>query len=257
MLQAVGLLEGGFGGRIEIAGTDASDAAVDRERTTLRRDHLGFVYQFHHLLPDFSAEENVMLPQLVAGVRARAGERAGARAARRARARAPPDAPAEPAFGRRAAARRGRPRARQQAAAGARRRADRQPRRGHLGQGARRSSSSWCAGRAARRWSPRTTSGSPADGPHRAHPRGRSRNDPGGGVSALRPGRRPRRRAAPCRRDAEARPTPRSISGSATGTSIPMARDNLVAHSRIEKLYGGCAIRENWMPLNPLMRAAA
>jgi lipoprotein-releasing system ATP-binding protein len=68
LLQAVGLLEGGFGGRIEIAGTDASELPSS-ERTRLRRDHLGFVYQFHHLLPDFSAEENVMLPQLVAGVK--------------------------------------------------------------------------------------------------------------------------------------------------------------------------------------------
>jgi lipoprotein-releasing system ATP-binding protein len=78
MLQAVGLLEGGFGGRLEIAGTDASELPSP-ERTKLRRDHLGFVYQFHHLLPDFSAEENVMLPQLVAGVqRPQATERARA-----------------------------------------------------------------------------------------------------------------------------------------------------------------------------------
>jgi lipoprotein-releasing system ATP-binding protein len=76
MLQAVGLLEGGFGGRIEIAGTDATDLPSG-DRTALRRNHLGFVYQFHHLLPDFSAEENVMLPQLVAGTpRAQAMERA-------------------------------------------------------------------------------------------------------------------------------------------------------------------------------------
>ena len=66
MLQAIGLLEGGFGGRIEIAGIDASALSGD-DRTSLRRDHLGFVYQFHHLLPDFSALENVVLPQLVAG----------------------------------------------------------------------------------------------------------------------------------------------------------------------------------------------
>jgi lipoprotein-releasing system ATP-binding protein len=68
MLQAVGLLEGGFGGRIEIAGIDATNLASG-DRTAVRRNHLGFVYQFHHLLPDFTAEENVMLPQLVAGVR--------------------------------------------------------------------------------------------------------------------------------------------------------------------------------------------
>ncbi|GGD94247.1 lipoprotein-releasing system ATP-binding protein LolD 1 [Tsuneonella deserti] len=66
MLQAVGLLEGGFGGKIEIVGTDASALATDG-RTKLRREHLGFVYQFHHLLPDFNAIENVVMPQLVAG----------------------------------------------------------------------------------------------------------------------------------------------------------------------------------------------
>ena len=77
LLQAVGLLEGGFGGRIEIAGIDASALSGD-DRTTLRRDHLGFVYQFHHLLPDFTALENVILPQLVAGRdRELAGQRAG------------------------------------------------------------------------------------------------------------------------------------------------------------------------------------
>ncbi len=66
MLQAVGLLEGGFGGEIRMAGTDAThvDAAT---RTTLRRDHLGFIYQFHHLLPDFTALENVVIPQLLVG----------------------------------------------------------------------------------------------------------------------------------------------------------------------------------------------
>ena len=66
LLQAVGLLEGGFGGRIEISGTDATDLNSDA-RTALRRDRIGFVYQFHHLLPDFNAMENVVLPQLVAG----------------------------------------------------------------------------------------------------------------------------------------------------------------------------------------------
>ncbi len=66
MLQAIGLLEGGFSGLIQIAGTNASELSGD-SRTTLRRDHLGFVYQFHHLLPDFNAMENVVLPQMVAG----------------------------------------------------------------------------------------------------------------------------------------------------------------------------------------------
>jgi lipoprotein-releasing system ATP-binding protein len=66
MLQAIGLLEGGFGGKIEIAGTDATSLSSDA-RTDLRRDRIGFVYQFHHLLPDFTAQENVVIPQLVAG----------------------------------------------------------------------------------------------------------------------------------------------------------------------------------------------
>jgi lipoprotein-releasing system ATP-binding protein len=75
MLQAIGLLEGGFGGRIEIAGIDASKLGKD-QRAAVRRDHIGFVYQFHHLLPDFNAIENVVLPQLVADVkRADAEER--------------------------------------------------------------------------------------------------------------------------------------------------------------------------------------
>ena len=68
MLQAVGLLEGGFGGAITIDGqrVETLDAAA---RTAVRRDRLGFVYQFHHLLPDFSAAENVVLPQLIRGAR--------------------------------------------------------------------------------------------------------------------------------------------------------------------------------------------
>ena len=66
LLQAVGLLEGGFEGSIRINGIEAASLDTDA-RTDLRRDALGFVYQFHHLLPDFDARENVVLPQLVAG----------------------------------------------------------------------------------------------------------------------------------------------------------------------------------------------
>jgi lipoprotein-releasing system ATP-binding protein len=66
LLQAVGLLEGGFEGSIRIAGQEASSLDNDG-RTLLRRDALGFVYQFHHLLPDFDARENVMLPQMIRG----------------------------------------------------------------------------------------------------------------------------------------------------------------------------------------------
>ncbi|MEO7364722.1 MAG: ABC transporter ATP-binding protein [Sphingomicrobium sp.] len=66
LLQAVGLLEGGFEGSIRLAGREASELDNDA-RTELRREALGFVYQFHHLLPDFDARENVMLPVLIRG----------------------------------------------------------------------------------------------------------------------------------------------------------------------------------------------
>ncbi len=78
LLQAIGLLEGGFGGSIMIAGREA--AQLDSKgRTAVRRDFLGFVYQFHHLLPDFNATENVVLPQLIKNkIRAEADARAAA-----------------------------------------------------------------------------------------------------------------------------------------------------------------------------------
>lgn len=66
LLQAVGLLEGGFTGSIRLDGEEASQLDDDG-RTRVRRNLLGFVYQFHHLLPEFNARENVILPQLVRG----------------------------------------------------------------------------------------------------------------------------------------------------------------------------------------------
>jgi lipoprotein-releasing system ATP-binding protein len=73
LLQAVGLLEGGFSGSIRIGDEEA--ASLDNDgRTRIRRDMLGFVYQFHHLLPDFSAVENVILPQLICGAERPAAE---------------------------------------------------------------------------------------------------------------------------------------------------------------------------------------
>ena len=66
LLQAVGLLEGGFSGSIRLQGREAAQLDDDG-RTELRRDLLGFVYQFHHLLPEFNALENVVIPQLVRG----------------------------------------------------------------------------------------------------------------------------------------------------------------------------------------------
>lgn len=78
LLQALGLLEGGFTGSILIDGEEMRNAGPDRA-TVVRREKLGFVYQFHHLLPDFDALENVLLPQLIAGAapetaRQRAGD---------------------------------------------------------------------------------------------------------------------------------------------------------------------------------------
>jgi len=64
LLQAVGLLEGGFEGSIRISGIEVGKLE-SHARTVTRRDKLGFVYQFHHLLPDFNAIENVELPQLI------------------------------------------------------------------------------------------------------------------------------------------------------------------------------------------------
>jgi lipoprotein-releasing system ATP-binding protein len=71
LLQAVGLLEGGFKGSIRLNGEEAA-TLDDDGRTRLRRELLGFVYQFHHLLPEFNAVENVVLPQLVRGAEPKA-----------------------------------------------------------------------------------------------------------------------------------------------------------------------------------------
>ncbi|MBM3517545.1 MAG: ABC transporter ATP-binding protein [Alphaproteobacteria bacterium] len=78
LLHIAGLLERPDAGDVVIAG-QVCGGLSDAERTRLRRAALGFVYQFHHLLPEFSALENVILPQMIAGAgRARARERARA-----------------------------------------------------------------------------------------------------------------------------------------------------------------------------------
>ena len=66
LLQIIGLLEQADGGTLRLSGNDAF-GLDDGARTRLRRDYLGFVYQFHHLLPEFSALENLTLPAMLAG----------------------------------------------------------------------------------------------------------------------------------------------------------------------------------------------
>lgn len=76
LLHLCGLLDRPDAGEIYVDET-ATGSLRDSARTALRRDRLGFVYQFHHLLPEFTAAENVILPQLAAGVpRAEAAQRA-------------------------------------------------------------------------------------------------------------------------------------------------------------------------------------
>jgi lipoprotein-releasing system ATP-binding protein len=67
LLHLAGLLEKPDGGEVRIAGQECG-SLNDERRTLLRRATLGFVYQLHHLLPEFSALENVMIPQMIAGI---------------------------------------------------------------------------------------------------------------------------------------------------------------------------------------------
>ncbi|MEQ1753145.1 MAG: ABC transporter ATP-binding protein [Micropepsaceae bacterium] len=73
LLHICGLLEAPTSGSVVIAGRDCSKLD-EAERTRIRRDILGFVYQFHHLLPEFSALENVMMPQLIGGRKSKEAE---------------------------------------------------------------------------------------------------------------------------------------------------------------------------------------
>src|SRR5256885_16477435 len=67
LLHVAGLLERPDGGAVLIGGEDCASLS-DERRTLMRRSAIGFVYQFHHLLPEFSALENGMLPQMIAGL---------------------------------------------------------------------------------------------------------------------------------------------------------------------------------------------
>ena len=73
LLHIAGLLDTPDSGSVVIQGQEAG-ALSDRARTQVRREHVGFIYQFHHLLPEFSALENVVLPQLANGTGARAAK---------------------------------------------------------------------------------------------------------------------------------------------------------------------------------------
>jgi lipoprotein-releasing system ATP-binding protein len=76
LLHLAGLLEKPDAGEVHVCGQPTREMA-DWNRTALRRNEIGFVYQFHHLLPEFSAIENLMMPQMIRGVsRATARERA-------------------------------------------------------------------------------------------------------------------------------------------------------------------------------------
>jgi lipoprotein-releasing system ATP-binding protein len=74
LLHIAGLLERADSGEVLIAGRATSDM-TDNERTSLRRSTIGFVYQAHHLLPEFSALDNVVLPQTINGLERREAER--------------------------------------------------------------------------------------------------------------------------------------------------------------------------------------
>ena len=67
LLHIVGLLDTADAGSVRIGGADMAGLS-DRRRTAVRRADVGFIYQFHHLLPEFSAQENIVLPQLANGV---------------------------------------------------------------------------------------------------------------------------------------------------------------------------------------------
>ena len=74
LLHLAGLLEKPDGGEVYVRDA-ATSTMSDEARTALRRNHIGFVYQFHHLLPEFSALENIMLPQLIRGLAKREAAR--------------------------------------------------------------------------------------------------------------------------------------------------------------------------------------
>ena len=116
LLHLAGLLERPDGGEVYIGGQPTA-AMPDAERTRFRREEMGFIYQFHHLLPEFSALENVVMPQLIRGLGAKEAKARATETSELPRLEGAPCSPPGRIIGRRAAARRHRSRGRQRPAA--------------------------------------------------------------------------------------------------------------------------------------------
>ena len=130
LLHIAGLLEHPDEGEVYLMGT-ATTTLTDLQRTMMRRNDVGFVYQSHRLLPEFTALENVMMPQLVRGLSRNEASRRAEEILSYLGLKERAHAPAVRTVRRRAAARRDRARRRQRAAHPVCRRADRQPRPAH------------------------------------------------------------------------------------------------------------------------------
>ena len=126
LLNLIGLLDTPTEGRVVLNGHDT--AAADRkQRAALRNDFIGFVFQFHYLLPEFTVLENVLMPGRIAGASMARAQAAGRGDAGAARPRGPREEERQRPLRRAEAARGHRPRADEPARPGARRRAHRQP----------------------------------------------------------------------------------------------------------------------------------
>ena len=175
LLHIAGLLESPDDGEVYVAGAPTSQLS-DIERTQIRRSDIGFVYQSHRLLPEFTALENVMLPQMIRGLKRSETIKRSHGNPGLSRPRRPHHAPAGRTVRRRAAAGRDRARGRQCAAGAVGGRADRQSRSAH------RRSRLQCADAAGEGDAGRDADRDPQHGTRRP--------DGPAGVAGRRPGRR-------------------------------------------------------------------